>query len=181
MAQTIEKKDGNDLLSAAASALLRALAADVKIYAGYDEDQRKALYKKLHAGKKSQDLARAQKTTQEVKEYLELLLKFINAEFDTLRIDMLPAQMEEEGLEGFKLEGVGRISLTGDLFVKVPNGVMPELIKWFKKNKLGDIATETVNSSTLKSFVKSRIETGKKYPDDLLKVTPYTRASITKG
>lgn len=145
-----------------------------------DEEVRKQFFRDRHAGKKAAELAREQFGVQRTKEYLEELLKLVNAEFDVIRIELLPTACENEGLEGFKLEGIGRISLTGDLYVKVPAGAMPDLVAWLKKNKLGDIAQLTVNSSTLKSFVKGRIEAGKPIPE-VLNVQPFTRASITKA
>lgn len=146
-----------------------------------DEEQRKQFFRDAHKGKKAAELAREQFAVQRVKEYLEDLLKLTNAEFDAIRIELLPTACENEGLEGFKLEGIGRVSLTADLYVKVPVGAMPQLVAWLKKNRLADLAQMTVNSSTLKSFVKSRIEAGKPIPEDFLNVTPYTRASITKS
>lgn len=148
---------------------------------GREEEGRKALYRYRHKDKKAVDLAREQHQVQDLKDWLESLLKLVNAEFDTLRLELLPLQMEDEGLEGFRVEGVGRVSLTADMYVKVKPNLAKALILWLKKNKLGDLAQETVNSSTLKAFVKRRIEEGLAYPEDVLSVTPFTRASITKS
>jgi hypothetical protein len=104
----------------------------------------------------------------------------INAEYDVLRIEIIPKKMEDQGLEILKVKGVGRVSLTGDMYVqqKDKNG----LFTWLRKSKLADLITEGVNSSTLKAFLKERIKGGKTIPPDtVIKITPYTRASITKG
>jgi hypothetical protein len=53
--------------------------------------------------------------------------------------------------------------------------------EWLESNNLGDLIKPTVASSTLKAFVKNRIKAGKDLPDAVLKVTPFTRASITKA
>lgn len=126
-------------------------------------------------------LAKVMKAVQDTKERLEEELKMVNAEFDVLRLEIIPSAMENKGLENFTVEGLGRVGLTSDMYVKVASGAQPKLFAWLRKRKLGDLIQETVNSSTLKAFVKGRIETGKDIPKDLVKVTPFTRASITKG
>jgi len=115
----------------------------------------------------------------ECKEYLENLLKVCNAEHDTLRIKLIPDKIEADGLESpVTIAGVGRVSLTDDLTVTV--GEKDDFYKWLHKHKMGDLITESVNSSTLKAWVKERIKENKPYPTECLKVTPFTRASITR-
>lgn len=115
------------------------------------------------------------------KEALEGELKIINARYDVLRLEVIPERMDSEGIENLKVEGIGRVSLTADMFVSVKGGAKQGLFDWFNSNKLGDLIQPTVNASTLKAFVKRRIKEGKDYPIDFLNVTPITRASITKG
>lgn len=161
---------------------LRELA---EIYASQhtfeDEEIRKQFFRDRHKGKKAAELARAQFVVQSAKDYLDDLLKLVNAEFDVIRIETLPEQMEQEGLEGFRLEGVGRITLTGDAYVKIVPGQADALFKWLRKQKLGDLIKEGINPSTLKAFAKARVEAGKSLPEGCLNVTPFTRASITKS
>lgn len=103
----------------------------------------------------------------------------LNAEHDALRIDLIPKKMEDQGLETLSVKGIGRVSLTGDMYVQQIN--KNGLFSWLRKNKLGDLITEGVNSSTLKAFLRGRIQDGKTYPDaKTIKITPFTRASITK-
>ena len=44
-----------------------------------------------------------------------------------------------------------------------------------------DEVAETVNASTLKATVKNMYKTGEQVPEELLNVSPFERASITKG
>lgn len=115
------------------------------------------------------------------KEGLEEQLGEVNAHYDVLRMEVVPQKMEEGGHEMLKIKGIGRVTLTGDLFVSTKKGAGGGLIAWFRKNKLGDIIKDTINSSTLKAFVKGRMKDGKPYPEEFLNITPVTRASITKG
>jgi len=156
--------------------------------AEYDDDEKggtyfeecKAAARKQHGKLKLHARIKKMAEYKLAKETAEHALKEINAHYDVLRFELVPEQMEEDGVEKLTLEGVGRISLTGDLNIQVLKQNRPDLFAWFKKNKLGDLIQSTVNSSTLKAWVKRRIEDGKPVPE-LIKVTPITRASITKA
>lgn len=103
----------------------------------------------------------------------------LNAEHDALRIDLIPKKMEDANLENMVVKGIGRVTLTGDMYVKQADKA--KLFTWLRRLKLGDLITEGVNSSTLKAFLRKRIKDGKPIPDeDVVKITAFTRASITK-
>lgn len=143
-----------------------------------------------YAGLKAAELARIMHKVREELDEATETQKRLNARYDFLRMAALPTQMDSEGLEGFALDGVGRISLTGDLWVSVPAQLKAEFYNWLRTNALGDLIVEGVNGSTLKSAVRGWIKDGKPMPQleianhdpiDLLKVTTYTRATITKS
>lgn len=116
-----------------------------------------------------------------VKEELERKLAEANAHYDVLRFEMIPEKMEEMGIERVTFEGIGRISLTPDVFVSTKPGMRDKLFAWLRKHKLADIIQPSVNSSTLRAFVKDRMREGKEIPEDCLNVTPVIRASITRA
>jgi hypothetical protein len=157
---------------------LKQSMQDFKDNRELDEDGRKDLYRTRWKNCSYLRLAHAQEEAQQVKDYVDALAKFVNAEFDTIRNELLPAAMEDEGIESCKIEGLGRVSLTGDMWVRTQNAV--QLMKWLGDEGLGDLIKDSVASSTLKACLKERMEAGKPMPgDDIVKVTPYTRASIT--
>jgi hypothetical protein len=106
-------------------------------------------------------------------------LKELNASYDVLRIELVPGKMEEEGIEKITYEGIGRVSLTGDMQVKVTE--QDNFFEWLEGHNLQDLIKRAVPPSTLKAFVKDRIKAGKEIPDNFLRVHPFTRASITKA
>lgn len=112
------------------------------------------------------------------KDKLEDELKGVNAEYDLLRLELIPTKMEQEGVERIVVAGVGRVSLTGDLYVKVSD--QEQFHHWLHDRNLGDLIKETVAPSTLKAFVKGRIKDSKELPP-MLDIKPFTRAAITKG
>ena len=145
-----------------------------------DEQGRKEMYIKRHEKFNAVTLAAEMKSLKDVMDWMESVSKFANAEYDMLRMVLIPQAMEKEGLESpLNVSGVGRVSLTGDLFISVTDKEV--FHAWLHSHKMGDLIIESVNSSTLKAWAKERIKSGKIMPDgSLVKVTPYTRASITK-
>ena len=148
--------------------------------AGPNQDERNNHYYNLHVDKKAVELAHAMKTAELLKEWMEGIEKCLNAELDTLRLALIPLAMEREGLESpLNVSGVGRVSLTGDVYATITD--KENFYEWLHDNKSGDLITESVNASTLKAWVKDKIKQGLPYPTEFLNVTPYTRASITKA
>lgn len=146
-------------------------------------DLRKNKYRDLH--KKERDhikLAKYMHKVRTKKDKLEDQLKEINAEYDVLRIEMIPTLMEDAGLENFRVAGLGRVSLTGDIYCSTREGAKSALFTWLEQAKLEDLITQGVNASTLRASMKERIKKGLELPPgDVVRVTPYTRASITKA
>ena len=147
---------------------------------GMEQEERNSYYYSEHASKKAVELAKALKAAQDVKDWMESIEKCINAEIDVLRLNLIPTAMENEGLESpLNVAGVGRVSLTGDVYASVLD--KENFFEWLHDHNSGDLIQETVNATTLKAWVKNKIKLGEEYPTELLKVTPYTRASITKA
>ena len=126
------------------------------------------------------DLVTAMGALQKHKEDLEDSLKAVNKEFDFLRIIKIPGQMEDEGIDRITVNGVGRVSLTADMHVSVKAEKKAEFFDWLRDNGRGDLLQENINPSTLKATVKGLVKNGEEIPEDLLNVSPFTRASITK-
>jgi hypothetical protein len=101
-------------------------------------------------------------------------------EHDLLRLELIPTKMDDEGIENIKIEGIGRVSLTGDVHASILKEHRDAAHAWLEEHGYGDLIQATVNSSTLKAFVKERLEAGDMLPAELFKVTPFTRAAITK-
>lgn len=133
-----------------------------------------------YEGKTLAELASAMHAIQHQAALADLRLKELAAEYDWLRISYLPSQMEAENMEVFKVTGIGRVQLTGDIHCNVESGKGPELIEWLREHGLSDIIKDNVNSSTLKATIKELIQQGKAVPP-MVKIHAFTRASITKG
>jgi hypothetical protein len=117
---------------------------------------------------------------QAEKERIDEMAKAVGREFDWLRLNAIPGKMDEEGIANIKVSGLGQVKLTGDMYVSVLAENRPKVYEFFRDHNRGDIISESINAATLKATVKDMFKKGEEIPEDLIKVTPFTRASITR-
>jgi hypothetical protein len=101
-------------------------------------------------------------------------------EFENLRKKIVPERMEKEGMQNVTVRGIGRFSITADMYCNTPADKRFELQEWLMERGFGNLIQPTVNGSTLKAFIKEQIKAGEDIPSDIVKIEPYVRASLTK-
>jgi hypothetical protein len=99
-------------------------------------------------------------------------------ELDMIRLTVLPEKMDEDDISTVTITGVGRVTLQGDIYFGIID--KEEAFKWLRKHGHGDIIQETINSSIGKAFAKELMRNGETVPDTCFKVTPFTRAQLTR-
>lgn len=104
--------------------------------------------------------------------------KALNVRYDHLRLRVIPDRCEVEGIDGLRVKGTGTLVLTSDIYASIVGGRKQDAYDWLRENNHEDLIVETVNASTLKSFLRTKLKAGDEIPEELFKVTPYTRASI---
>lgn len=102
------------------------------------------------------------------------------AVYDIFSKQVVPARMEDEGMEQITVEGIGRVNIRTDIYCSTKKGMGLTLKEWMRENDMEDIITDVINASTLKAWVKEQMKAGNEIPEDLLNITPYDRAVITK-
>lgn len=101
--------------------------------------------------------------------------------YDALRLNIVPPLMDDEDITSITIDGIGRVGLTSDIYASIVSGEKEKAFSWLRENRHGDAIQETVNSGTLKALLKGIIKKGEEViPEDVFKVTPFSRASITK-
>lgn len=131
-------------------------------------------------GQSLKSLAESLKSTKDLKADVENLKTGLGKVVDHLALGLIPEVMEEQGFDTVKIEGVGRVQLASDIRCSVPAEHREDLKDWLHKNGHDSMVAETVNSSALKAFVKERMKEDKPWPEEFLKVHPFTRASVVK-
>jgi hypothetical protein len=104
----------------------------------------------------------------------------LQKEYDHVRMNVIPGILDDQGVSTITLDDIGRISLTSDIFASIPSEFKDQAWDWLRENGHGDIIKETINAGTLKAVLKAVITKGEQLPEGLFKVTPFSRASITK-
>ena len=98
---------------------------------------------------------------------------------DEIRLKEIPDLMSEEGIRTASFVGIGRVQLTSDLYVSIV-GPKDEAYGWLISNGYGGVVVDYVHPSTMKAITKEMLQNGKQPPEELFKVSPFMRASITK-
>lgn len=125
-------------------------------------------------------MAERMRMLQREKEETEEMLKGINRDLDELRLRLIPEYMAENDLRTVTLEGIGRISLTMDCYASVLPDMKFQAYEWLAMHGFDGLIQAYVQPSTLKATIKEGLKAGQTFPEDLFKVQPFTRASITK-
>lgn len=129
---------------------------------------------------KLQELARELSTLKSAKDKIEDELSAINKRIEILARQEIPEAMDEAGVQNVKFEGIGKIYLKGDVFASIPAESRDAAYEWLELTGRGSLIKPTVNSSSLKAAVKEWIAQGEEIPEELIKVTPYTQAVLTR-
>jgi len=127
------------------------------------------------------EIAILQKQVQELDQRAKDIKAVLYKIFDHLRINVLPEKMDAEGYEGgLSIIDVGRIKLTADVHATIPTENKNAAFQWLS-DQGHDLIKETVNAQSLKALAKVKIRDNDPLPEGLFKVSPFTRASITKS
>lgn len=124
---------------------------------------------------------REMKAVQAKKEELDEALSLVNKRYDYIRLQVIPNRFDNEGITNMKVEGVGRVQLTGDLYTSIKAGQKEAAYQWLSDTGHGDVIQPNINPSTMKAMIKAMIGKGEEIPEEFFTVTPFTRASITKA
>jgi hypothetical protein len=128
---------------------------------------------------KLQELAARFQRAKEAYEEAKQRSNELYHEWNKIRMQDIPAAFEEMGIDGsVRVKGYGRLGLTDDLSCSINADHKDEAYAWLADRGLNPIPT--INSSTLKAFIKEEISKGEPVPDDLFKLSSFSRASLTK-
>lgn len=137
--------------------------------------------KEICEGKTLVELATLMSSIKADLEAAAVIKTGIQKQFDYLAFGLIPEMMDDEGIETLKITDVGRLQVTSDIRCACPAGNREKLAEWLRDHKHGALVQGTVNSSSLKAFVKEMIKEDGEYPKELLKIEAFSRASVVKA
>lgn len=133
-----------------------------------------------HASMKLAEIAAEYKAIKEALEEAGEVKTILQKISDSYSKHILPARMEEEGIETVRIEGIGRLQTKSDIYCNCPAPNREALQDWLVDHGHGSLISQSVNASTLKAFIKEQMKEGNPVPDDLLNIEPYSMAVIVK-
>lgn len=131
------------------------------------------------AGDSAVECAVVMARLQDLNEAADGVKKHIGKVYDWSRMVLVPAHMEAEGLDGMRVRGIGRVSLEADLSASMPDKRAG--YAWLEEHGFGDLITETVNASSLKAVLRRLLRDGAEVPEDIFRVSVFTRAKLTRA
>ena len=123
-------------------------------------------------------MATRMRQLQQEKDAMDERWKAITAELDELRLRQIPEWMAENDIRTATIDGIGRVGLTADCYVSILDRY--NAYEWLRGHGYEDLIQPYVQPSTMKAAVKDALKQGGSFPEELFKVQPFTRASITK-
>lgn len=99
-----------------------------------------------------------------------------------LRFTVLPDLFTQNSVKSVTTLNGYRIAIDmSDISVSVPAENKGMAYEWLTDNGYGDIITSTINSSTLKATIKGMLRENMPVPEDVFKISPYVKLSVTRA
>ncbi len=117
---------------------------------------------------------------KELKESMEEDLKETNKYIEEITKHILPEKMDDQGISNIKIDGVGRITLRGEVYASILAANRDAAYQWLRDTGRASLISNTVNASSLKAACKEWLKNGEEIPEELIKVTPVTVAVLTR-
>ncbi len=135
-----------------------------------------------YRGKSVTELVNIMARIQDRIDKLDEYRKELYAEYDAVRKHALPEAMQEEGISSCTVDGVGRVTLRSDIYASIPASNREAAFDWLRGTGHGGVIKESIHHGTLKALIKEMIRSGEQLPpEDLVKVTPYDMAVLTRS
>lgn len=127
------------------------------------------------------DILRFYESIRSAYEALDAAKKRLGSTVDIMSKKVIPEAMGNAGVKTITMEDIGyRFTVSQRYFCSMPN--KEDGMEWLRKNGAGDLIQPTVNSGTLSSWAKNRLEEeGLDLPENLFNVTLIPTTSMTKA
>jgi len=102
---------------------------------------------------------------------------------DVLAMNVIPDLMDEQGVATVNFKDIGRLQVQSDIRCSVAPEYKEKIKDWMHENGFGALVKPTINSSSLKAFVKEQMGKGDKgkLPSEMLNIHPFSRATLVKA
>lgn len=113
-------------------------------------------------------------------EQVEATTKPFNDLYNEFKDVRVPKAFEDAGVPTVNLDEGFRVTVSHKVRASVKGGMKEQALQWLRDNGLGDIVSETVNSSTLSAVARTMVEENRELDADLFSVHIMPTTSVTK-
>lgn len=100
----------------------------------------------------------------------------LEKEYDFIRTVKIPPVLAESGMKNFRLNNGRGIRVQDEMFVSLRGDNFESMKHWLQERGDASIIKETIHPSTLKAYIKEKIENAAEYPADLVNVSIVPKA-----
>lgn len=107
--------------------------------------------------------------------------KKIGALFQQYAKVEIPAMFEQDGIDNVPLAEGFRVGVSNPFYASIKKDMKDRAYQWLRENKLGDLISATVNSSSLSAALKVKVvDENKEAPEDLFTAGYVPTATVTR-
>ena len=117
---------------------------------------------------------------------LEYEVSRVKEVYAILSLTVVPAKLDEAGVQHITLKDIGRLGQKLDYHVNVKVGKREEWFKYLEDNGAGDLIKPGIHAGTQKAYVKEQLKKateegrGNPFPEDVVQAEPFYTANVTK-
>jgi len=126
------------------------------------------------------EFTRAFVALRAVKDNIEEALKPFDKFYLEVKDQKLPQAFDAAGVPSVNLEEGFRVTVAHNVRASIKKDMKDKAFDWLRENGLGDIITDTVNSSTLSALARSMGEENKELDAELFSVAIMPTTSVTR-
>lgn len=125
------------------------------------------------------DAVREYKKMRDLSDYIKEIASRLQSKIDDSKTTVLPQMFKEKQVTSISVDGY-RYTVSHTVRASIASDKKAEAYAWLRENELGELITETVNSSTLAAQARKMLEDGEELNPDLFKVATIPNVSVTK-
>lgn len=113
------------------------------------------------------DLAKLQIELKSVLTDVDQLKKTIGSQHDYIRKFTIPEKMNELGIKGVDINGVGKVMLTNTCYANITEENREDAYQWLEDNGHGALIKPTINNNSLRALIRQKLEGGEEIPKSI--------------
>lgn len=125
-------------------------------------------------------VARAFLNLRDIKDDMDAVQKKVSALYEEWKTVKVPEKFEQQGVPNINLEEGARVGVSHKVYASINKDKKEGAYEWLRQNDLGDLITETVNTSTLSAVAKGMAEENKELSPEFFNVAVVPNTNVVR-